>query len=85
MSGRREQVARVIRRKLQQQRAPVIIVLPTWACKDGEPLVTWRLDHRAPTEAELVTAIVNAGYTEAVAATAAAKIVAAREKTKPNP
>jgi hypothetical protein len=85
MSGRREQVARVIRRKLQQQRAPVIIVFPSWVWKDGEPLVTWLLDHREPTEAELVAAIVKAGVTQEVAATAAAKIVAAREKTKPNP
>jgi len=80
--GRREMMAKAIRQKLKKNGAPVIIVLPTWTCKDGEPLVTWLLDHRAPTEAELVAAIVNAGYTEAVAATAAAKIVAAREKTR---
>jgi hypothetical protein len=85
MSGRREQVARVIRRKLQQQRAPLIIVFPAWVWKDGEPLVTWSLDHREPTEAELIAAILKAGSTQEVAATAAAKIVAAREKTKPNP
>jgi hypothetical protein len=83
--SRRTMMVQAVRKKLKQQRDPIIIVLPTWACKDGEPLVTWRLDHREPTEVELVAAIVNAGYTEAVAATAAAKIVAAREKTKPNP
>ena len=80
--SRRTMMVQAVRKKLKQQRDPVIIVFPAWVCKDGEPLVTWALDHRAPTEAELVAAIVNAGYTEAVAATAAAKIVAAREKTK---
>ena len=83
--SRRTMMVQAVRKKLKQQRDPIIIVLPKWACKDGEPLAIWLLDHRAPTEAELVIAIVNAGYTEAVAATAAAKIVAAHKKTKPNP
>jgi hypothetical protein len=80
--GRREMMAKAIRHKLKKNGAPVISVLPTWAWKDGEPLVTWLLDHREPTEAELIAAILKAGSTQEVAATAAAKIVAAREKTK---
>jgi hypothetical protein len=83
MSGRREQVARVIRRKLQQQRAPLIIVFPAWVWKDGEPLVTWSLDHREPTGDEVAAAIVNAGYPENKARAAAATILANRNKTKP--
>ncbi len=83
--SRRTMMVQAVRKKLKQQRNPIIIVLPTWAWKDGEPLVTWLLDHREPTEAELIAAILKAGSTQEVAATAAAKIVAAREKTKPNP
>lgn len=45
--------------------------------------MTLLLDRREPTEAELVAAIVAADYTEATAKATAAKIVAARETTKP--
>lgn len=68
MSGRREQVARVIRRKLQQQREPVIIVLPEYATPPGgKPIVVWLSNHRAPTEAEIQEAIKKASAEEAAA------------------
>jgi hypothetical protein len=78
-------MAKAIRQKLKKNKAPVFIVLPKYACAHSDPVVMWLPDHREPTEFELVAAIVAAGFTEVVAATAAAKIVAAREKTKPNP
>jgi hypothetical protein len=82
--SRRSVLVQAVRRNLKKQKEPVILVMPAWVWKDREPLVTWLLDHREPTEAELVAAIVKAGVTQEVAATAAAKIVAAREKTKPD-
>jgi hypothetical protein len=69
VSGRREQLARVVRRKLRQQRAPVIFVLPTYATPpEGEPIVCWLLSHRPPTEAEIQDAIKKQRAEEAAGA-----------------
>jgi hypothetical protein len=57
MSGRREQVTRIIRRKMQKQGAPKIIFMPAWCARDGEPLVIYALDHRAPTKEEIAVAV----------------------------
>lgn len=67
MSGRREQLARVVRRKLRQQRDPVIFVLPTYATPPGgEPIVVWLLAHRTPTEVEIQDAVKKQRAEEAV-------------------
>jgi hypothetical protein len=60
--SRREQLARAVRLKQQKQKAPVIIVLPDWSGTNDPPLVIWGLNHRKPTEQELVAALIAAGY-----------------------
>jgi hypothetical protein len=82
--SRRTMMVQAVRKKLKQQRDPIIIVLPTWVCKGGEPVVFGAPGYRAPTREELFAAILAAGFEESVAVAAAAKIVAAREKTKPD-
>jgi hypothetical protein len=43
-----------------------------------EPVATWALDRREPTEAELVAAFIEAGFTEEQAKAGAARSVARR-------
>jgi hypothetical protein len=57
MSGRREQVTRIIRRKLAKTKSPHIILMPAWCARDGEPMVLWSLDHRTPTKEEIAVAV----------------------------
>jgi hypothetical protein len=82
--SRREQLARAVRRHQQkQQQAPAIFVVPPYAMPEGcEPVATWALDRREPTEAELVAAFSAAGFSEEQAKAAAAK---ANKQSHPKP
>jgi hypothetical protein len=73
MSGRREQAARVIRRRLEHQRAPHLIVLQPWTARgrNGMPIWFGIPGDRPPTQEELISAIVAAGFTREVAIAAA--------------
>ncbi len=77
--GRREMLAKAVRRHQQKQQAPGIVVIPPWG--GGEPMAVWALDRRKPTEAELAAAFIAAGYPEDKSKAAAARI-AARDRLK---
>jgi hypothetical protein len=55
--SRRSQLVNAVRRNLTKQGAPLIIILPAWCARDGEPLVTWATDHRTPTKEEIAAAV----------------------------
>jgi hypothetical protein len=55
--SRRSQLVNAVRRNLTKQGAPLIIILPAWCARDGEPLVTWATDHRKPTPEEIAAAV----------------------------
>jgi hypothetical protein len=83
--SRRSVLVQAIRKNKTKQTKTLVVCLPPWATpKGGEPVVFGAPGYRAPTREELVAAILAAGFEESVAVAAAAKIVAAREKTKPD-
>ncbi len=55
--SRRSVLIATMRRNAKKQGAPRLIILPGWASRDGEPLVTWTLDARTPTKEEIAAAI----------------------------
>jgi hypothetical protein len=55
--SRRSVLIASMRRNAKKQGAPLIIILPAWCARDGEPLVTWATDHRTPTPEEIAAAV----------------------------
>jgi hypothetical protein len=53
--SRRSMLVQAVRRNTAKQTAPYIIVIDAHDGRD--PIVTWALDHRKPTPAEITTAI----------------------------
>jgi hypothetical protein len=46
-----------MRRNSKKQGAPHIIIMPAWVLRDGEPVVLYTLDCRAPTKEEIAAAV----------------------------
>jgi hypothetical protein len=83
--SRRSVLVQAIRKNKTKQTKTLVICMPVWVTrKGGEPMVLGAPGYRPPTREELIAGIVKAGFTQEVATAAAAKIVAAREKTKPD-
>jgi hypothetical protein len=55
--SRRSMMLQAVKRNQKKQGAPLIIILPAWCARDGEPLVTWATDHRTPTKEEIAAAV----------------------------
>lgn len=74
--SRRSMIVQAVRKRMTKQRDAVVLVLPRYSTPEGHPpLVMTFPDHRPPTEAELVAAIVAAGFPHEVAVATAAKYV----------
>jgi hypothetical protein len=55
--SRRSVLIASMRRNSKQKGAPHIIIMPAWVLRDGEPVVLWALDARAPTKEEIASAV----------------------------
>jgi hypothetical protein len=50
-------LVQTIRKNATKQGAPHFVILPAWAARDGEPIMTWSLRSRTPTKAEIAAAV----------------------------
>jgi hypothetical protein len=65
--SRRSVLIASMRRNSKRQGAPHIIIMPAWVLREGEPVVLWALDCRAPTKEEIASAVSQWKREQAVA------------------